>query len=175
MLESFMEDRPNIQPVWLPQLPSLSFPLPPQALQLMQQPSLTRAFKSLGGEFTVRVLYLGEGGGDVWLPHPESAACFIRDVLLAYNGTPVVWARSLCLSEATQWRSILDCGSRPLGEQLFDGSLDVQRTPVEYAAVEGCVLPDINEEPLAARRSVFSLHGHALGLIECFLAGIAQV
>ena len=175
MLESFMEDRPNIQPVWLPQLPPLSFPLPPQALQLMQQPSLTRAFKSLGGEFTVRVLYLGEGGGDVWLPHPESAACFIRDVLLAYNGTPVVWARSLCLSEATQWRSILDCGSRPLGEQLFDGSLDVQRTPVEYAAIEGCILPGIDEVPLAARRSVFSLHGHALGLVECFLPGIAQV
>lgn len=170
-----MMHRINTVPVWLPQLPPLTVPLSEEVLQLIQQPSLTRAFKSLGGEFAVNLLYLGKGKNDTGWLEQQAGDYFIRDVLLSYNGTPVVWARSLCLSEAWEWRRILDCGTRPLGEQLFDASLAVTRSPVEYAIVGDCSLPGFDGQALLARRSVFTLNGQTLNLAECFLHGVAEI
>lgn len=165
----------NIVPVWLPQLPPLAVPLSEQALALMQQLSLTRAFNALGGEFAVRLLYLGEGWNDIGWMSQQTGEYFIRDVLLFYNGIPVVWARSLCLPEAWAWRRILDCGIRPLGEQLFGGSLAVTRSPVEYATIGDYSLPGFDGKALLARRSVFTLNGQTLSLAECFLPGMTAI
>ena len=67
---------------------------------------------------------------------------------------------------------MLDCGSRPLGERLFAESADWQRSPLEFAALEGVPLPSVQNAQLA-RRSFFQRQNETLGLVECFLPALA--
>ncbi|UOO81391.1 chorismate lyase [Uruburuella testudinis] len=145
------------------------------AAALMQAPSLTVALRALGHGFSVRLLHLGAVGGDVWLADGlgDAPEWFARDVLLCVNDTPVVWARSLCAHSAEHWRTLLDCGTRPLGERLFDGSLPLSRSAFEYAVPDAATdLSGFGGTAFAARRSFFKLHGEALGLVECFLPAL---
>lgn len=143
---------------------------------LLCQQSLTRALKALDAVFSVKLLYLGESAADVWLSDVVGQERgFVRDVLLCLDDEPVVWARSRCAWEDTTWREILNCGTQPLGERLFDGSLALTRSPFEYTWLQ-------SEQPLAgftgtafaARRSVFELNGGKLGLVECFLPSLMR-
>ena len=140
------------------------------------QQSLTRALKSLNAVFSVKLLHLGIHHDDVWLndvfPQPQG---FMRDVLLCLDDEPVVWARSRCAVDDAVWQAILNCGTQPLGERLFDGSLALSRTPFEYAFAPLLYdLTDISATAFAARRSVFELEGAKLGLVECFLPSLRQ-
>lgn len=145
------------------------------AAALMQASSLTVALRALGRGFSVRLLHLGAVADDALLADGLGGAAggFARDVLLCLDEVPVVWARSLCADSAQHWRALLDCGTRPLGERLFDGSLPLVRSAFEYAALDAeTLLPGFDGAALAARRSFFSLHGEELGLVECFLPAL---
>ncbi|WP_107687540.1 chorismate--pyruvate lyase family protein [Neisseria wadsworthii] len=137
---------------------------------LMQQPSLTAALRSLDTSFSVRLLHLGLSESRGWFSDRHfPAQVFSREVLLCLSGQPVVWARSVCEADDAVWHEVLDCGTQPLGERLFNGALPLVRTPFEYCSCGHVVLPYENASPIAARRSVFSLNGNRLGLVECFL------
>ncbi|STZ75649.1 chorismate--pyruvate lyase family protein [Bergeriella denitrificans] len=144
---------------------------PPDAPPILHAPSLTAALRALDAEFSVRLLYLGaaESGTPAnayaGLMPPPDTPCFVRDVVLCLNRTPVIQARSLCTASAHNWRELLDCGSRPLGELLFDGSLPLTRSAFEFAQIADNAHP----APLTARRSRFRWQGEDLWLAECFL------
>lgn len=88
----------------------------------------------------------------------------VRDVLLKLDGTAVVQARSACSVGSAFWQNILDCGTRPLGERLFQADLEGARSAFEFAvSSEGC------GRYFAARRSRFSHQGEEMLLTEYFL------
>lgn len=135
------------------------FPLQNHHLQkIATAQSLTAALSELG-EFSVRVDFLGETQS----PHdftdfrlPETL--FSRKVTLFLDNVPVVYAQSLC-DKSSSWREILNCGTTPLGEILFSGSLNIQRSEIEFALPENAIL---------ARRSWFALNSEYLYLAEYF-------
>ncbi len=146
-------------------------------IKLLTINSLTAGLKSLRAPFSVTLLRLQREkmGGQEY---------FIRDVFLNLAGTPVVWARSAINPEASAWRKILNCGERPLGAQLFDGSLPLSRSPFYYGVVEresALFSDDLN--PLLAtdyhfstigRYSQFLLEGAPLDLVEYYLPALNQ-
>ena len=149
-----------------------------RAAALCQAQSLPVALRALGGSFTVKVLYMGEldgQGNSFGENHAETAAPqFVRDVLLHLDGVPVVQARSACSPQSQAWRGVLDCGTQPLGERLFDGVLPLKRSAFEFCLMKNADCQDDFRRPVAARRSYFDWNGEVLELTECFLAGLAQ-
>lgn len=115
--------------------------------------SLTVALSSLG-RFSVQVDFLGE----TCLPDK----LYSRQVTLILDDVPVVKAQSWC-ANTSHWRDIMDCGTTPLGEILFSGSLKIKRSEIEFA------LP---KHYLLARRSWFILDNEPLYLIEYFLDSV---
>ncbi len=117
---------------------------------LLRIQSLTAGLKSLGADFSVSLLFLGnrqiEALGDPRFNALSDHNFFSREVFLLLDGIPVVWAQSLCQGvpsslekgrvNESRWLEILDCGTEPLGHKLFDGSLPITRTPFEYAVVK---------------------------------------
>lgn len=164
-------------PIWQQSLPDTVLHTLPAAAAVMRAQSLTAALRRLDADFSVRLLHLGTACFDPLfsdgLKPQQAPAWFARDVLLCLDGTPVVWARSLCAATSARWRTLLDCGTRPLGERLFDGSLPLVRSPFEYAALPPHYpLAGFNGSAAAARRSLFDWHGEKLGLAECFLPAL---
>lgn len=139
---------------WLPDLPaSVSDGISLPMSQLLKARSLTAALRALPHIFSVELLKLGECGGRL-----------VREVLLKLDGIPVVAARSECRIGSAFWQNILDCGTRPLGERLFQVDLEGARSAFEFAVYgEGC------GRYFAARRSQFSHHGEEMLLTEYFL------
>ncbi|KPN73273.1 chorismate lyase [Neisseria sp. 74A18] len=168
----------NNNMIWQPELPqTVLHSVSDHAAALMQAQSLTTALRSIHSDFSVRLLHLGEHSFDQAfsddLISDGADSWFARDVLLCLNGIPVVWARSMCKSDAGNWRGLLDCGTRPLGEKLFDGSLPLTRSCFEYAAVQpDRTLHGFDGAAFAARRSFFSWQREILGLTEYFLPGL---
>lgn len=163
--------------LWQDMLPS--FGLATGCDALIQAPSLTVALRALERRFSVRLLHLGASEAEPLLADgfstPMPDGWFARDVLLCLDDEPVVWARSICADSAAPWREILDCGTQPLGERLFDGSLPLTRSPFEYARLdEGVYLAGFSGTAAVARRSFFRLHGQTLGLVECFLPSLGS-
>ncbi|MCF7521356.1 chorismate lyase [Neisseria sp. ZJ106] len=199
-----MVSKPNIRIEWSAQCrPDPQHGWPPQAAGFLNTQSLTQALRALPHHFSVQPLHLGECTEDIWLRPSENAygaadfgeTVFVRDVLLCLDGKAVVWARSMCAADSQRWRELLDCGTQPLGERLFDGSLPLQRSPFEFCNTvpENVSVPQqsaqavlakptvlasqkrtspVFRRPLAARRSWFDWSGETLGLVECFLPGL---
>ena len=140
--------------------------------------SLTQSLRATDARFSVRLLHLGAAPFDALfaggLAAEDAPDWFARDVLLCLNDVPVVWARSMCAASSQEWRLLLDCGTRPLGERLFDGSLPVQRSPFEFALLDKAVPGSGAGQGLLARRSFFTLQGETLGLAECFLPALDE-
>lgn len=149
-----------------------------RAAALLTSQSLTRVLRGLEGEFSVRLLHLGLGtSGGFWPVFDHGGSVFVREVQLCLNGEAVVWARSACAADSVFWRGLLDCGTQPLGERLFDGSLPLIRSPLEYAAGTPSGGDDSAQRyfhtAFAARRSLFTAeNGGILGLAECFLPAL---
>lgn len=162
--------------------------------------SLTAGLKSLGADFSVSLLFLGnrqiEALGDPRFNALSDHYLFSREVFLLLDGTPVVWAQSLCQGmpsslekgrvNESRWLEILDCGTEPLGHKLFDGSLPITRTPFEYAVVKnpptfewGMEVQDHSDHALdvptfIARRSIFDWAGDGLELTEYYLPALFE-
>ncbi|MCS4532784.1 chorismate--pyruvate lyase family protein [Neisseria montereyensis] len=168
----------NNPSIWQPELPEhLTDTYPADLTALIQAQSLTAALRAIDASFSVRLLHLGATHCDILfsdgltITTPDNG--FGRDVLLCLNDIPVVWARSLCAADAQNWRNLLDCGTRPLGERLFDGSLPLTRSAFEYAILPETYRFNGFEKPsFLARRSFFDLQGERLGLTECFLPAL---
>ena len=167
---------------------------------LLRIQSLTAGLKSLGADFSVSLLFLGnrqiEALGDPRFNALSDHYLFSREVFLLLNGTPVVWAQSLCQGmpsslekgrvNESHWLEILDCGTEPLGHKLFDGSLPITRTPFEYAVVKnpltfewGMEVQDHSDHALdvptfIARRSIFDWAGDGLELTEYYLPALFE-
>ncbi len=144
-----------------------TFPLTTHAdlSELAQATSLTAALSDLGAVFSVQLHQLGETQSwwafdDFRLPE----TMFSRRVSLCLNDVAVVEAMSLC-EPTSRWREILHCGTTPLGAILFSGSLNISRSPIQFA---------ILNHNLLARRSWFDWEGERLYLVECFLPQIAN-
>lgn len=165
----------NITP-WFPN-PKIAANLPPEWVKLVQQQSLTWALRQMKADFSVRLLYLGAMALPAFLADDEVEKMGVgRDVYLCLNDEPVVWARSWCGADADMWQEVLDCGNRPLGERLFDGTLPLMRSPFEYASGQAVSLPMETSEAMLLRRSVFTWQpvGEQLILVECFLPALKQ-
>lgn len=168
---------------WWPQAECLSHQAVTHNLaELWHVNSLTLGLKALSPHFGVKVLTLA----DAQAYADESVfdgqqPLFCREVVLSLDDRPVVWARSVCTKDSQAWLSLLDCGTQPLGQRLFDGSLPITRSPFEYAVVSAAhpMLPAqvaalLSDEGMAARRSVFWWQGAPLLLTECFLPSIEE-
>ena len=137
--------------------------LPSKAGHLLTVSSLTVALRASGKDFSVEPVYLGLTKGT-----DNSDEIFVRDVLLKLDGETVIQARSACRPDSRLWTELLDCGTQPLGERLFDGTLPLKRSDFEFLRFEDSDHPSFRR-PVTARRSYFDWNGETLELTEYFL------
>lgn len=141
----------------------------------MRAQSLT-AYLSALGDLRVEVLYSGLMCDEGWADEAAilaSDALFVREVRLLLDGTAVVWAKSVCRADDAAWRAVLDCGTRPLGARLFDGTLPLQRSPFAFVRLaEDFAVAHLRG--VWARRSVFDDGQGRLVLTECFLPALQR-
>ena len=137
--------------------------LPFKAGHLLTVSSLTAALRASGKDFSVEPVYLGLTKGE-----DNSDDIFVRDVLLKLDGETVIQARSACRPDSRLWTELLDCGTQPLGERLFDGTLPLKRSDFEFLRFEDSDRPSFRR-PVTARRSYFDWNGETLELTEYFL------
>ena len=135
---------------WLPDLPaSVSDGISLPMSRLLKARSLTAALRALPHIFSVELLKLGE-------LETECGGRLVREVLLKLDGIPVVAARSECRIGSAFWQNILDCGTRPLGERLFQADLEgrVRRLSLPFTAKDaGGTLPlGVRGFPITARK-----------------------
>ena len=133
----------------------------PAAVQLWlnDNTSLTAKLKHQFSDFSVRVLSQQQAA-----PHAHEASvintsktCTIREVELLGNGEVVVFARSIIpLSDDTQ--EILDIGSKPLGEVLFNNP-DIKRGAMQITQIGH----------IWGRRSTFTIGQTSLLVSEFFM------
>lgn len=144
-------------------------------VDVLHAPSLTRKLRSLDAQFSVQLLFLGES--TLWdderqlTTSSENPSVWSREVFLCLNNTPVISARSVCLSGSQYWRNTLNCGTQSLGEQLFaQDAPPIERTPFTWSLLPiGHRLLHTIKQPAWVRRSIFSIHRENLLLSECFL------
>jgi chorismate--pyruvate lyase len=155
---------------------------------LFERDSLTARIQSrCPGQFRVRVLN-EEYGIPRWhesraLDVEESLCCFIRQVYLEVDGTPIVYARTVIpLSTLTgPERRLADLKNQPLGAVLF-ADRSMRRKPLEVARFEpGHYIYEVATRPLQdkpagiwGRRSVYYLHDKGLLVSEIFLPTISR-
>lgn len=144
--------------------------------------SLTRRLQRLAPAFRVRRLRQGSG-----VPHADECAVLrlapgrravIREVLLLNADTPLVFAHSVIPFSglAGPWAALTGLGNRPLGEALFSNPR-VGRHPLEFKRIDRrhplyrAAVRHLPRPPrtLWARRSPFTLEGHAILVSEVFL------
>lgn len=112
----------------------------------------------------------------------DTENCFEREIELLVGATPWVYAKTLVPDTTLNtWPWLAELGDSPIGEVLgaFPG---VDRGPFTYAELAAvhplCARAQrarapADRETLTARRSVFSVRGHALLVQEVLLAPLA--
>jgi len=147
-------------------------------------PLMARLRTFAGGELTLRIVQQGLatlGGEQRLLLGVESENCFVREIELFTRREPCVFAQTLIPDStlhAYPW--LAELGDSPLAEML--GALSgVTRSAFEYADLPPAHplavraqrdIPPDAQVTLPARRSSFSLRGHALLVQEVFLPAL---
>lgn len=163
---------------WSLSLPSDASPL--TVRWLTATGALTAHLETLG---RVRLQVLRETLGPAAPDETEGPAAaapgcyFIREVLMAIDGTPAVAARSLVPDgDGGPWVAVKTLRTTPLAKILY--TPETTRTPFAFAALEatmalrGVTRPFIDgEHALLARRSVFTRAGVPILVSEAFLPG----
>ena len=173
----------------------------PSALRawLADRGSLTQHLYEASDRLQVRRILQGRGlpcldePGPLQVPGPgrgsgRSRVWLVREVVLACNGVPAVFAHSVISAEALRgpWRWLAGLGHRPLGEALFRDPR-IRRGPITYrhlrapdrryrsavAQLAAAGLP--TPARLWARRSVFAAGGRRLLVTEVFLPVVASL
>lgn len=156
---------------------------------LADQGSLTHRLKQRCRHFSVRPVRVGLSrlNRDESPPLGLRVAqlAYVREVLLHCDGKPVVFAHSVVPVNSLRgpWAGVTRLGSRPLGEALFSnprvtrGCLQYRRIPARHALARqaGRAGIALSGQPLLARRSLFTLHGHPLMVTEVFLPEILSI
>lgn len=171
---------PEAEPQWRPARQFSSYQLPARVRAwLLDDGSLTgRIIASSAGRFGVRRLRqqwaVPRPSEQRLLDIPMRQRALVREVVLAVDGQPLVFARSVFpVSSLTgELRHLRRLRNRALGAILFRFP-DMHRTPFELARIPGDnrYLPDFlrQEEPAWARRSCFEIRGRRLLVSEVFL------
>ncbi len=162
---------------------------------LIDKGSLTRRLQLQSQHFSVKSVRLRQAKAlqdEAALLNlkPQQHALW-REVLLVCNGTAVVFAHSVLPKQSLrgEWRGLGRLGNKPLGATLF-ANPKVQRTPLTYKklschhklykrmmlhsdVLSGLMTnqPLLNQ-PLWARRSVFSLNQLSLGHVRILVTEV---
>lgn len=166
------------------------FPLPRRyRAWLADQGSLTRRLKQSCQQFSVQPVRTGfirpNRDETRALRLRGERVAYVREVVLHCQGRPVVFAHSVVPADWLRgpWAAVTRLGCRPLGEALFSNPR-VTRGRLQYRRIRsghplarqarnaGLTLPLQN---MWARRSLFTLHGHALMVTELFLPAVLEV
>ncbi len=149
---------------------------------LMEPGSLTARLQQKYADFYVKpvcIRYQKPASEEFSSMHiPEQCQVQIREVLLYGSGRPVVFAHSVLPRSSLrgEWHMLGRLGSKPLGAVLF-ANAQVKRTPLSYKKLSphhglyqkaACYLIE-KPQYLWARRSVFSLNGAGIMVVEVFL------
>ena len=167
---------------------------------LADRGSLTRHLREASGRLQVR--RVAQGRSRPCLDEPgllqapptqgvaggRSRSWLVREVVLASDGVPAVFAHSVISAAALRgpWRWLAGLGHRPLGEALFRDPR-IRRGPLAFrqlrgsdaryrsaaAQLAGAGLPA--PARLWARRSVFAAGGRRLLVTEVFLPVVASL
>lgn len=160
----------------------------PQRPWLTYRGSLTRRIVERCRRFEVRIVSqkLRFPNDDEYrvLGRPAHRLAFVREVLLYADGEPVVMAHSIVSRRDIHgvWRAVSRLGTRPLAAVLF-ADRRVRRHRFEYGRVDpGHPLGRRARQllgrrfgALAARRSLFHLHGRPLMVTEVFLPRLQEL
>ncbi len=154
---------------------------------LMEQGSLTARLQQKYADFYVKpvsIRYQKPASEEFAAMHiPEQCQVQIREVLLYGSGRPVVFAHSVLPRSSLrgEWHMLGRLGSKPLGVVLF-GNAQVKRTLLSYKKLSphhvlyqkaACYL-SAKPQSLWARRSIFSLNGAAIMVVEVFLPDLLR-
>lgn len=154
---------------------------------LCETGSLTERLLASGRAFAVEVL--AQGVEPAWpdeavaLGLATGAPALAREVRLTLDGTPYVYARSLCRADSPAWAGVLARGSRSLGLTLF-GEPGIARHPLDFCAGSAADLALLAHARAAlpgagnwlhARRSLFGPLDDALLVHEVFHPLLAEV
>ncbi|WP_197422843.1 chorismate--pyruvate lyase family protein [Burkholderia sp. ABCPW 14] len=149
--------------------------------------SLTAHLARLGG-VTVRVTR--EAVATPWADEHAALACvtrtpvWVREVVLAVDGTPFVAAHSIAPLAASKgvWQAMRRLRTRPLAELLYSDPEVTRSALVSRRVIAGHPLFALASRALnrahaaqhafAARRSVFERHGAPLMVTECMLPAL---
>ncbi len=145
---------------------------------------LSKALKRISKDITVKVLdqrFMSAISDEYMaLGIPQDELPFVRQVfLVGENQVPLTYGRVVIPKQTYQahFGDFEKLGSKLLGESLLYNNPDVIRSEFEFACLENDPrqifvleqLPDLPQQPLWARRSVFSIKQHPLLVTELFL------
>ncbi len=156
---------------------------------LADEGSLTHRLRQRCRDFSVRPVRVGfarpNRDENSLLQLRADELAYIREVVLNCNGQAVVFAHSVVAAGSLRgpWAAVTRLGSRPLGEALFGnplvarGSLQYRRIEARHALARQAARAGIavSGKSLWARRSLFSLRGHALLVTEVFLPAVRSL
>lgn len=147
---------------------------------LLTVESLTQGLEKLDPNFSVELMSLAKTD-DYYSEHLEKPIKLCRKVLLQLSDTPVIYAESHCLEEATIWAEYLHCGTSSLGRRLFSPQEKLQRSPFSYALFTAKDLPIFSslenmkkDVLICARRSFFINNEQLLFITEWYLPALLE-
>lgn len=172
-----------MQPSWRDEAPAWA---PPLTALMTETGSFTAALTARLGAISVRPLHqhwqVIRGEESLPLALPSAQPCFVREVLLCREQTPVIYARTVIPARSLNGanRELTQLGGRALGALLFAG--DGERVTLQYRSLDGretlarrmlhLQLPW--QRGLPARRSLFRLRAAPLLVQEVALPALMQ-
>lgn len=147
---------------------------------LLTVESLTQGLESLDPNFSVDVIELTETE-DYYSDNKAKSIQLCRKVHLNLSGQAVIYAESLCRTDAIECKEYLNCGTSSLGRRLFSSETKIARSPFSYAIFPASHLPahafleTHNEDALiCARRSYFTIDENQLLITEWYLPALIE-
>ncbi len=154
---------------------------------LMEPGSLTARLQQKYADFYVKPVCIRNQkpvSEEVAAMHiPPQCQVQIREVLLYGSGRPVIFAHSVLPRKSLrgEWHMLGQLGNKPLGAVLF-ANAQVKRTPLSYKKLsshhvlyqKAARYLKAKPQYLWARRSIFSLNGAGIMVVEVFLPDLLR-
>lgn len=147
---------------------------------LLTVESLTQGLESLDPDFNVDVIELTETE-DYYSDSKDKSVQLCRKVHLNLSGQAVIYAESLCRTDAIECIEYLNCGTSSLGRRLFSSDVKMTRSPFSYAIFPVNNLPEHafleaqkKDAVVCARRSYFTIDENHLLITEWYLPTLIE-
>lgn len=145
---------------------------------LTQPTALSATIKSIGYKFSIRVISQQLSEADSSEQQALSISendSLIREVYLQADGVPWIYGRVVIpkSSYLIHQQQIDSLGEKPLGETLFYGHDNFQRSEFSYKLLN--TYPGSSTNLLFARRSIFELNGLKALVSEVFLPDLPTI